>query len=110
MTMEIENSSTIQGLGNPDPASSCSIEQNASGTGGKIDTPLTQAGSLHVPASLDTFNMRRALIAKRNATSDPVRKEQLQILIEQCDLREPAAAMAKQIGVIDGTTRATPFE
>ena len=61
------------------------------------------------PANFDLYHARRALIAKRNAASDPVRKEQLQILIEQCDLREPAAAMARQVGVIDGTTRTTAF-
>lgn len=57
----------------------------------------------------DTFNLRRKLIATQRATSDAKRKEQLQILIEQCSLPDPLAAMGLQVGVIDGTTRTTPF-
>lgn len=65
--------------------------------------------TINPPANLSTFNLRRRLKAEQRAASDPVLKEQLQILIEQCDLREPRAAMAIQVGVIDGTTRTMPF-
>ncbi len=67
---------------------------------------------LNPPADLSTFNLRRELIAAQRATSDPVRRDQLQILIEQCDRRDPGAvkAMARQAGVIDGTTRTMPFD
>ncbi len=56
---------------------------NVSGTGEKIGTPLTQGSSLNVPADFTLYQTRRDLIAKRSATADPIRRERINVLIEQ---------------------------
>lgn len=69
-----------------------------------------------VPADFSTYIMRAKLMAKQRAAQEPLRS-QLGILIGQCFTldRDPAvrsevlAAMKKQVGVIEGTTRIHPF-
>src|SRR5689334_14724626 len=102
--MEMENSSTIQGPENSDHASSGTIEQNDARTGEKIGTPLTQGGSLSVPANFDWYLARRDLYRRRAHTNDPIKREQINILIQQCDEFERAQGQLRA-DLADNITR-----
>jgi hypothetical protein len=67
--------------------------------------------SLHGKASFDLYHARRDLTAKRNAEQDSVKREQINLLLEQMenlDKAEPerkvslTKAIEIQIGVIGG--------
>ncbi len=61
--------------------------------------------SINQPADLDTFNLRRALIAKRNAESDQVRRAQISVLIEMMGSYDRAVSELHRAALADNIKR-----
>lgn len=53
------------------------------------------ADVLNPAANFDLYRRRQELIAKRNATTDPVKREQINILIEQLTNYDRATGMQR---------------
>lgn len=56
------------------------------------------------PANFDLYHARRDLTAKRNAEQDPVKRERLNLLLEQMtefDKAEPARRSELQAKIVD---------
>lgn len=67
-----------------------------------VNTHRTSGDSLTVvlpelnqPANFDIYRRRQELIAKRNAEQDPVKREQLNLLIEQIGSYDRATGMQR---------------
>lgn len=66
---------------------------NIHGTdGGSVTEALPE---LNPAANFDLYRRRQELIAKRNATDDPVKREQIGILIEQLTTFDRATGMQR---------------